>query len=50
MKNLTVYEEVRVLRKEVQRLCDENHKLKKENEKQIRMGLYIEKLKKIIGE
>ena len=33
MKNLTVYEEVRVLRKEVQRLCDENHKLKKENEK-----------------
>ena len=33
MKNLTVYEEVRVLRKEVQRLCDENHKIKKENEK-----------------
>lgn len=30
---MTVYEEVRVLRKEVQRLCDENHKLKKENEK-----------------
>ena len=39
MKNLTVYEEVRVLRKEVQRLCDENHKLKKENDK-LKEGLY----------
>ena len=36
---MTVYEEVRVLRKEVQRLCDENHKLKKENEK-LKEGLY----------
>jgi len=31
-------------------LLETKRYLKKENEKQIRMGLYIEKLKKIIGE